>query len=315
MDLAAKQKVDEEIDLHGLQQEDIHYICGCGKCTLDYIIRNGCPNPIAQQKFPLLNVANRMFALVARLTKESMQIAMKFSGLLGEIVTCLEYRQDISTNILIFYILSRQRFSYICEPQYTEFRTQIQKAITKREVMRILENNVTWFNHSLLKSFAQEFKVAIKQYDDYIESLNSFLVRSIFEIPNKFSNISGSYNQLSLKMGFDSSTGMLSANAIIPLKDQIASALGLSTDSLEFYSYYGRSFELIFSTTYIHFNESLNTDRLMLVLQNIERFAPGMRIQEIKFGNKSCQVQVSFKLIQNINLFLILGHVYCSSFL
>ncbi|XP_019850656.1 PREDICTED: uncharacterized protein LOC109580165 [Amphimedon queenslandica] len=291
MDLAAKQKVDEEIDLHGLQEEDIHYICGCGKCTLGYIIRNGCPNPVAQQKFPLLNVATRMFALVARLTKESMQIVMKFSGLLGEIVTCLEYRQDISANILIFYILSRQRFSYLCQPQYTEFQTQIQKAVTKREVMLILVNNITWFNHSLLKSFVQEFKVAMKQYDDYIESLDSFLVRSIFKIPNKFSNVSGSCNQLSLKMSFDSSTGMLSASAIISLKNQIASALGLSTDSLEFCSYYDSSFELIFSSTYVHFKESLNTNRLMFVLQNIDRFASGLRIQEIKFGNESFQVQ------------------------
>ena len=54
-------------------------------------------NPIAQRQLPLLNTATQSLAVVAQLTKESIQIATKFSGLFAEIITCL-------VDILIMYI-------------------------------------------------------------------------------------------------------------------------------------------------------------------------------------------------------------------
>ena len=288
IDRATKYRVNENIDLN---TDDIQLLCGCGKCTLDCFIQNGCPNPIAQRQLPLLNTATQSLAVVAQLTKESMQIATKFSGLFAEIITCLEYRQDITVDILIMYILSRQRFSYLSEPHSTEFKAQIQKATTKREVMWILEGrHITWFNHSLLGSLVKEFEVGVKQYEDYIEShLDPFLDRSLFEIPNKFCDMTEGANQLFLKIA---PTETLSAKVLIPLKSQIASVLGLSIDTLEFHSYYGSSIELTFGAPYVLFKKLvLKNDKLKLVLQNMESIIPGIKIQEMKCEHESHPIE------------------------
>lgn len=89
-------------------------------------------------------------------------------------------------------------------------------------------------------------------------------------------------------------TETLSANVLIPLKDQVASALGLSIESLEFCSYDDGCFELMFSAPYMLLKNMINgNERLMLVLENITNIVHGVKIQAVKFDGKNILIKSS----------------------
>lgn len=292
MEQITKQKADEGVDSDTLQEEDIQLLCGCGKCTLDEFLRSGCPNPGAQQQFPLLDVTKlTTHTLVARLLRESKRIGEKFASLLRETLACLKDQENIDVNELVMFISSLQKFQFLSKPHYEKVQSQLQLAKEKSEVMKLLETHVSWFNHSLIGSLVHEFKLeaAIRSYEDYIKNhLNPFLKKSLFEIPKKSSDSFQGSGQFVLKLSIPSPTETLSANVIIDLKDQVASALCVSIDALEFCNYDRGCFELTFSAPHVLLKEMIyNNDRLVLVLQNVSNIVPGMKIQAIKFDGDS----------------------------
>ena len=294
-----KQRADEGVDSENLQEEDIQLLCGCEKCTLDDFLKNGCPNPVPQRQFPLLNVtklkSKQRYILVARLLRESRKVSEKFASLLCEILRCLRNREDIDVDEMALYISSLQRFAFLSEPYYTEFQDLLQEAKTKGQIMRLLQRHISWFNHDLLGSFVGFFKVADKSYEEYVENhLKPFLKKSLFEIPKKSSDVSKGSGQFVLKMSIPPPTETLSANVLIPLKDQVASALGLSIESLEFCSYDDGCFELMFSAPYMLLKNMINgNERLMLVLENITNIVHGVKIQAVKFDGKNILIKSS----------------------
>lgn len=227
--------------------------------------------------------------LVARLFRDSKKVVDQFGSLLCNILRCLNSRQEINVDELVLFILPQQRLSFLCEPSYSETQEQLRKATTKGDVMKLLESHISWFNHSSLGSFVKKFKVDVESYEDYVENhLNPFLKKSLFEIPSKSSDSFEGSGKFTLKLNIPPSTQKLSANVIIPLKDQVASALALSIDALEFCSYDSGCFELVFSAPYMILKEMLhNNKRLSLVLQNITNIIPDVKIQALIFEDES----------------------------
>ena len=221
--------------------------------------------------------------------KESRKVGEKFAGLLREILGCLNDQENVDVDELVMYISSLQKFSFLNDSDYIQVQSQLKAAKTKSEVMKLLESQVSWFNHSLIGSLVNEFKVSIKSYEDYVDNyLNPFLKKSLFEIPKKSSDAFQGSGHFILKMTIPSPTEKFSANILLVLEEQVASALCISIDALEFCSYDSGCFELKFSAPYILLKEMIpNNDRLTLVLQNIPKIAPGAKIQAIEFEGNS----------------------------
>ena len=217
--------------------------------------------------------------------RESRKVDEKFTGLLHEILACLKDHADVDE--LVLYISSLQKFLFQNDADNIEAQNQLKAVKTENEVMKLLKSHVSWFNHSLIGSLVHEFEVSVKSYDDYVENcLNQFLKMSLFEIPNMASNALQGSGYFVLKMEISSPTEIILANVLTVLEEQLASALCISIDALEF-CYYG-SDELTFSAPYILLKEMIpNNDRLLLVLQNITNVAPGVKIQAIEFEGNS----------------------------
>ena len=294
--LAVEQRTDEGIDSDTLKEEDIQFLCGCGACTRDEFLKNGCANPGAQNQFPLLDVTKlRSHTLVARLIRESKKVGEKFAGLLREILACLKDHDNIDVDELVMYISSLMKFSFINDSDYIEVQRPLKAAKTKSEVMKLLQSQVSWFNHSLIGSLVHEFKVSVRSYEEYVEDhLKPFLKKSLFEIPRKCSDEFLGSGDFVLKMSIPPPMDIFSADVVIALKDQVASALCISIDALEFRSYNSGCFELTFSAPYVLLKEMIpNNNRLTLVLQHVASIAPGTMIQAIKFDGKSQPIDSS----------------------
>ena len=295
-----RQKADEGVGPDCLQEEDVKFLCGCGTCTLDDFLREGCSNPSAQKQFPLLNVTKETthtLSLVARLIKEANEVAVKFCDLLLDVLSNLESRQDISVDHLVIYIAPQQRICFLSDPHYTEIQTQLREAASKGEVMRLLESHVSWFNHSLLGTVVKRFGVSVEKYENYVENhLKPFLEKSLFEIPKKSSDSFEGSGHFVLKLSIPPQAANLAANVLIPLKQQVATAFGLSINALEFSSYDSGCFELTFSAPYKLLKEGIcDSDRLALIYQNVKVMFPGVKIQAIKFDGE-CQSVKPFEV-------------------
>ena len=282
------------VDSNLLKEEDIEFLCACGACTLDKFLKKGCPNPVAQKQFPLLHLTKlTTHKLVARLLSEFKKVGEKFDGLLHEILAQLKDQENIVVDELVLYVSALQKFSFLNDSNCIQALSQLKAAKTKNEVMKLLKSQVSWFNHSLIGSLVYEFKVSVKSYEEYIENhLNPFLKKSLFEIPNKFSDAFQGSGHFILEMTIPSSTEIFSADLLINLKEQIASALCIGIDALEFCSYNSDCFGLTFSAPCVFLKEMIpNNDRLLLVLQNFANVTPGAKIQAIKFDGKSQPIE------------------------
>lgn len=289
----AKQKADEGVDSDTNLQEDLQFLCGCGLCTLDQFLKNGCPDPGVQRQFPLLNVTQLPQvsgnALAVRLMREASEVNKVFGALLCKIFKSLDERHDISLAELIIFISSQQKCNFLNESHYMPTQNQLRSAKTKGDVMVIVESQVSWFNHEFLGNIVHQFQVEVESYEDYIENhLKRFLEKSLFEIPRKSSDAFEGAEQFTLKLSIPPPTHKLAANVIMLLKNQVACALGLSYSSVEFCSYNSGCFELVFGAPHVILEKVLfKNTRLLLVLQNISSIIPGVTVQAIKFKNGS----------------------------
>uniref|UniRef100_A0A1X7SHY1 Uncharacterized protein n=1 Tax=Amphimedon queenslandica TaxID=400682 RepID=A0A1X7SHY1_AMPQE len=107
----------------------MRFLCGCGKCSLSSFLKNGCPNPWENSRFPLLNVKKLSkklrLELLARLDKDAEQISLDFSSLMVDVYRCLK---DIDVKELVLYLMPQQKFLYMDENDRKELFSNLKAA-------------------------------------------------------------------------------------------------------------------------------------------------------------------------------------------
>lgn len=272
-------------------------MCGCGNCTLDKFLKEGCPNPGGERQFPLLNLrqlsSRSSQKLYARLIQESKRVAEKFATVTCEMLKCLNAKEDITVDELVLFVLPLQRFSFMSEPHISEIQEQLRQATTKGHVLKLLsENHVSWFNHSLFESIVRKFNVANDEYQEYVtEYLQPLLKKSLFEIPHKSSDAFKGSGQFVLKMGIPEPAHKIKADVLILLKDRVARALGISVDALDFCYYESGCLEVVFSAPYELIKETFAIRKSFSKI--LQPMVGNLKIQSVRFENESQTLEVS----------------------
>ena len=241
------KKQDEGVDSDSsdtLKDEDVKFLCGCGQCSLNSFLENGCPNPWEHAHFPLLNIKKmkprEQLKLLSRLKKDADNITKKFGSLTRKVYHSLK---DLDVYELVLFLLPQQKFSYMSEEKRIKLQSDLSEAPNVGKVMTLLTKSyISWFNHPLLGFITEEFKVCETEYKEYIDKeLTPFLQRSLFEIPsNSFNDISGNpqgSGKFILKIDIPNPKDSLEANILLPLRDHVSSTLGIAIDAFEFCSY------------------------------------------------------------------------------
>ena len=226
----------------------MRFLCGCGKCSLHDFLRNGCPNPWGNSVFPLLHIEaisiRNKLSLFSRLQDEAESVRRQFASL--SVKVCDAFKEQYGNNSevvdkLAVYILSQQPYTCIETEKQVELKSSLSKSTTIFQVMKLLTDGfITWFNHALLGFIAEEFKIAVTEYHDYVEKhLKPYLQRSLFEIPTD-SFTSGSTirsGEFLLKIDLPSPRSVLKGSLILSLRARVASTLGIAIDAFEICSY------------------------------------------------------------------------------
>lgn len=229
-------------------EEDMRFICGCGQCSLDSFLKNGCPNPWDHANFPLLNTqkmsASKKLELISRLEEDARDISEKFASLTESVYRSLNYLNNFDVKGLRIFLLAQQKFLYMSEEKRSELR---QSDLGKGEdvetviIFLLTENYISWFNYPLLGSIVKKFKVCMTEYQEYIDKdLTQFLQRSLFEIPADSFSISDEpqrSGQFILKLDVINSKVSLTADVLIHLRRHVSIILGIAIDAFEFCSY------------------------------------------------------------------------------
>ena len=251
------KRQDEGVDSDSsdtLKDEDMKFLCGCGRCSLSNFLEKGCPNPCEHAHFPLLNIKKmkprEQLELLSRLKKDADNITKKFGSLTRKVYQSLK---DLDVYDLILFLLPQQIFSYMSEEKRVKLQSDLSEAPNVGKVMTLLTRNyISWFNHPLLGFITEEFKVCETEYKEYVDKeLTPFLRRSLFEIPsNSFNEISGDpqgSGQFILKIDVPNPKDSLEANILLPLRDHVSSTLGIGIDAFEFCSYSKGCIQFVFA--------------------------------------------------------------------
>ena len=224
-------------------EEDMRFICGCGQCSLDSFLKNGCANPWDHANFPLLNTqkmgAAKKLELISRLTEDARDISEKFASLTESVYCSLNDLDNFNVKSLRIFLLAQQKFLYMSKEKCNE----LQQSEDVETVMTFLltENYINWFNYPLLGSIVKKFKVCMTEYQEYIDKdLTQFLQRSLFEIPADSFNISNDpqrSGQFILKLDVINAKVSLTADVLIHLRRHVSIILGIAIDAFEFCSY------------------------------------------------------------------------------
>ena len=281
-----------------VKEEDMRFLCGCGKCSLDDFLQNGCPNPWANSAYPLLNIkamsTRRKLELLARLEQDTMDIKEHF----GFMVSCKimrslreQYGDDPNTvKELVVFILAQQPFVYMDEQKQVKLKSELYAAETIGDVFEVLVgSSVSWFNHLILGSITKMFTVAEEEYKEYVEvKLAQFLKRSLFEMPKgSFTSEdpegSGSFI---LKLAVPPPTDKIKGSVLLPLRRHVAMTLGITIESFELCCYNKGCIELTVSAPAQLVNALFPLDeRTLMRLGSMTVGCEGLKITSITSGS------------------------------
>ncbi|XP_019848953.1 PREDICTED: uncharacterized protein LOC109580354 isoform X2 [Amphimedon queenslandica] len=226
-----------------VKEEDMRFLCGCGECSLSSFLKNGCPNPWENSRFPLLNVkklSKRLrLELLARLDKDAEQISLDFSSLMVDVYRCLK---DIDVKELVLYLMPQQKFLYMDENDRKELFSKLKTAKDAGEVLTLLaESYMSWFNHPLLGTIAKKFNACKADYDKYVnEVFNPYIKRCLFEVPSSIDERPVGSGKFVLKVTTShhlEHKDKTKAEILLPLRRHVSEACGISIDSFDICSY------------------------------------------------------------------------------
>ena len=239
-----------------VSDEDMMFLCGCGRCSLNSFLENGCPNPWEHAHFPLLNIKEmrhqEKIKLLSRLTQDAWDISESFSSLTISVYSSLKELHDFDVNMLKIFLLTQQKFFYMseekCAKLYSHFNSNVSE-VSAVMMFLLNENYITWFNHYLLGSITKQFKVCETEYQEYIDKiLTPFLQRSLFEIPSDSFNASddpqGSGHFI-LKLDVRDLEATPKAEVLLLLRKHVANSFGIAIDAFEFCSYHKGCIEFV----------------------------------------------------------------------
>lgn len=236
--------MDSDASANDIKEEDMRFLCGCGQCSLESFILNGCPHPWEKSRFPLLNIKHMSVAarleLLGRLTDESEEVTSKFGSLVRKVLVSLK-NGTVDVKELVVFLLPQQKFLYLEEAKRIELENKLDQASTVGDVLSLLTKNfISWFNHPLLGSIAKEFTVCENEYQNYVnEVFIPFIRRSLFEVPsNSFSpnELQGSGKFL-LKIHIPKPKASFEAGFLLPLRRHVSKVLCIAIDGFDICSY------------------------------------------------------------------------------
>lgn len=102
------EDAETESNSSGYYTEDtLKYLCGCGKCSLEKIITEGCDCPGSLQRFPLLDIQKlpkvKLQQYLFMLAKEAETINDEFASLCDGICQSM-IRRDVSVQRIINFL-------------------------------------------------------------------------------------------------------------------------------------------------------------------------------------------------------------------
>ncbi len=256
--MAEKEQLNRKADLGSLKEEDMRFICGCGQCSVQTYISNGCSDPWESITYPLLNM--RMLTTGGKLDhfkileKDMLEVQDNFQYM----VSCQIQRafreqfgdsQEIVRDLSVF-VLAQQSFLFMEDnKQVLSLKSELTTAETIADIFNILVHGfISWFNHLLLGSITKAFHIAEEDYNIYVEDkLVPFLQRCLFQIPkDSFAqNLQvRSATSFILKFKIPSSMDKIKGSILLPLRRHVAQILGITIESFEVSMYGNECFEL-----------------------------------------------------------------------
>ena len=230
-----------------ITEQEMKFLCGCGSCSLESFLVNGCENPLENKQYPLLNIKKlsqrQKVDLIARLEGEAYSIREQFSKLTMNVTTSLQ-NDAKKINIveeLHLFITSMQLSRFMEPTKKKEFSSNLKNCEKVADVMVLLldDDFVSWFNHLFLGSIVEHFDVCKTDYSDYVKkTLASFLKKSLFEIPSNSFCSQGPQEPEKFVLKIDVPSSKEVQATIVPLlKNCVAKSLGITVSSLDLCTY------------------------------------------------------------------------------
>ena len=226
-----------------VKEEDMRFLCGCGKCSLSSFLKSGCPNPWEKSRFPLLNIKKlnkrQRLELLARLEKDAEQVSLDFCSLMVDVYRCLK---DTDVNELVLYLLPQQKFLYMDDNDRKELFSNLKEAKNAGKVLSLLaESYMSWFNHPLVGTIAKKFNACKTDYDKYVDEVfNPYIKRCLFEVPSSIDERFVGSGEFILKVTTShhlEHKDKTKAEILLPLRRHVSEACGISIDSFDICSY------------------------------------------------------------------------------
>ncbi len=246
IDKANGLESDVDSDFSDITEQEIKFLCGCGKCSLKSFLANGCMNPLEDKVYPLLNFKKlskrQKINFITRLELEAESIRDEFSALSLNVTRSLQNRPCRETVGELKVLIASMQLIRFMQPAKKEIVTSdLKKCESIADIMNILLDDlfVSWFNHNFLASIVNHFNICREHYTNYVEkTLQPFLQKSLFEIPrNSFSSKDPEISEkFILKIDVPSSREV-QANIVPLLKGKVAQCLGITVSSLDLCAY------------------------------------------------------------------------------
>jgi hypothetical protein len=274
-------------DSSDMKEEDLRFLCGCGHCSLNSFISQGCRYPWENTQFPLLDVKKLPYRerleLFKRLENEAQNVAVKFGSVTRQAVQLLK---NVDPNELAAFLLPQQMFIYMDTEERHKLQSSICDAPDAGKIIVLLcQSYISWFNHHLLAIILDEFKCCKDKYDDYVENhFKPFMQKSLFEIPSSMlhaNSLVGS-GQFILKVDVPTPKEHVKAKILSSLSYYVSSVFGLALDSFTFISYDKGCIRLTVSVPYLLLSEIFPLPQS--VLDNLSKFTfENVRIKGVQF--------------------------------
>ena len=287
------EDVETESNSSGYYTEDtLKYLCGCGECSLEKIITEGCDCPGSLQRFPLLDIQKlpkvKLQQYLYMLAKEAETINDEFASLFDDICQSM-IRRDVSVQRIITFLKCSKRFAVVTKE--TELYQRLDRSKTIEEVFAVLSEVCSWFNHhplgALIKKFgSNDEKILYETFTK--ETLMKYLRRSVTEVPKDSfgpEDIEGS-GKFRLKIDSLSTHENIIGDHIFVLKGKIAEALDIAIEDLHICSISKGCVEVEFLVPLLILNKlfPLSPDQLS-ALADITIEGSQLKVRSIIHGN------------------------------
>ena len=287
------EDVETESNSSGYYTEDtLKYLCGCGECSLEKIVTEGCDSPGLPQRFPLLDIQKlpkvKLRQYLFMLTKEAENINDEFASLCDKVCESMTKR-GIEVGRVINFLKASKRFSNTTVK--TEVHQKLDRANSIIQVFAVLSEICSWFNHhpvgALIKQFGSDNDQNL-YYKFTKETLMTYLKRSVTEIPKDSfgpEDIEGS-GKFILKIDSPSSHENITGANLNHLKGKVAEALDISIENLTIYSISKGCLEVEFLVPLLILNKlfPLSPDQLS-ALADITIEGSQLKVRSIIHGN------------------------------